>query len=540
MKRRILVIGLDGATFDIIDPLIKEGVMPNLKKLTEHGTVGSLQSTIPPISGAAWVALATGMKPEKTGIFDFRYRRDNSFKLYGVTSAAYYGRAVWDYLCQAGKRVGILNYPMLYPVYEVNGFMTAGIGASLDGEFAFPKHLKQELNKLAGGQYEITIPYYKPRYDDIDFFLKELNRVFTKKVQVAKSLLRKKRWDLFWVVFSETDWLQHRMWRYIDREHPLYKKTNNDKYAQSFKEFWYKVDESIGRLCSAVSDDTNIIILSDHGFGLNDQVFRLNAWLEKEGYLVRKKAKTARNLNNVIVEVFSILNTIAKRIKLEKIAPGLYMRWRDKAINFRESTLDQIDLKRSLAFDPGHTIPFGGIYFNNRLVDSHQLKQKLAGEIVGRLRAFGEKHGVKIEIKWLKGISNGPDLLLGVNDWRCVIVKDQFEGEFFEQRPYASRHTGSHRMNGIFIISGPDIQHAYLNKLQIFDIAPTLLYLFDQPIPINMDGQVLKKITLEKYPQQSQTKIRTREGAISSKVSLFRTEKEEESVKKWLEDLGYL
>ena len=154
MKRRILVIGLDGATFDIIDPLIKEGVMPNLKKLTEHGTVGSLQSTIPPISGAAWVALATGMKPEKTGIFDFRYRRDNSFKLYGVTSAAYYGRAVWDYLCQAGKRVGILNYPMLYPVYEVNGFMTAGIGASLDGEFAFPKHLKQELNKLAGGQYD--------------------------------------------------------------------------------------------------------------------------------------------------------------------------------------------------------------------------------------------------------------------------------------------------------------------------------------------------------------------------------------------------
>ena len=142
MKRKILIIGLDGATFDIIDPLIKEGAMPNVEKLVKKGAVASLQSTIPPISAPAWLSLATGLKPEKTGVFDFLYRQDDSFQLHKVTSASYHGRAVWDYLSRSGRRVGLLNYPMLYPVYEVNGFMTAGIGASLDGEFTFPKHLK--------------------------------------------------------------------------------------------------------------------------------------------------------------------------------------------------------------------------------------------------------------------------------------------------------------------------------------------------------------------------------------------------------------
>lgn len=545
MKRRILVIGLDGATFDVINPLINEGLMPNVKKLIGKGAVGSLQSTIPPLSAPAWLSLATGIKPEKTGVFDFLNRQEDSFKLHGVNSEAYHSRSVWDYLCQAGGRVGIFNYPLLRPTYKVKGFLTTGIGASPYEEFTFPKNLKQQLHKIAGGRYEITVPYYNSRYENVDLFLKDLNRVFTKKVQATKFLLRSKKWDLFWVVFSETDWLQHIMWRHIDRDHPLYESAHSAKHAQSFKEFWNNIDESIGQFCSIVNDDTNVIILSDHGFGPNDQVFKLNAWLEKEGYLVRKKPNIVRNLKNIKIKSFSLIDAIARKINLGKlIAPGLYTRFREMAVSFRGSVLDQIDLGQSLAFDPGHTIPFGGIYINNKLVDTHQEKQKLAGEIAAKLKDFGKKHGIQIRISRLDNIYNGPDLLIGVNDWRCVIEKTQFRGKLFEKRPYSSRHSGSHRMNGIFIIAGPDIQNVSLGKLQIFDIAPTLLYLFGQPIPSSMDGQVLEKIFSLKYltrhAQKYQAQKKTIESDFINKSSPSFAEQEDDAIRKTLGDLGYL
>jgi len=549
MSRRVLIIGLDGATFDVINPLMEEGWMPCLKRLIEKGAYGLLKSTVPPISAPAWLSLATGLKPEKTLVYDFGYRKDKrNYKLQSSSSSDYAGRAIWDYLGKAGKQVGILNYPMCIPPYEVNGFMSAGIWASQDGEFTFPPDLKQELNKAADGKYELTVDYHKIRYEDTGLFLDDLQKVLAKKLRAATYLLKEKQWDFFWLVISETDWLQHIMWRHIDESHPLYEGQNSKKLYQRFKKLWGLIDEAIGEFCGIVGEKTNLVILSDHGFGPNDEVFKLNVWLEREGYLLWRKRQN-KALNRIKATVCAFGKATAEGIKLHKLVPKLYGWGRATKDKLIERIIDRIDLERSIAFDPGHSMPFGGIYINDRIIHTPQNKEELIKEIAQKLCSWGNRNNAKVEI-WQRNnlpgdeANTGPDLMVSINDWRCVMPKGHLDGEIFERRPYSSRHTGSHRMNGIFIAAGPDIQRCAIDKVCIYDIAPTILYLFDQPIPTNIDGQVFKDIITAEYlanhPVKLQTKSQDYKCTDESGAVKGLTAEDEDNIQQQLKDLGYM
>jgi len=551
MERKILMVGLDGATFDVINPLIEEGIMPNIASLIEQGASGPMTSTIPPISGPAWLSLATGMKPDRTAIYDFSYKRGDSYRLQGITSADFQGRSVWDYLSAKEKRVGILNYPLCMPPYKVNGFLTAGIGTSSDRQFTFPAALKKELNDAAGGVYELYIPYHDARYNDTELFLSDLEKVLHKQVQVATHLLKNKHWDLFWLVISGTDWLQHIMWHHIDESHPLNQGDNSKKMHAMFKEIWGMIDRAIGGFKKIAGQGTNLVILSDHGFGPNDQVFKLNAWLEREGYLARRGrlSRTSHIAKNLI---YSSARSIARGMKLNRFLSGLYETGRKAKSALRSGPLGQIDLERSVAFDPGHTIPFGGIYINDNLIKSPVERQKLAIEIADKLRGWGEKNNVEFNIQSPNGsedkiLCNHPDLIVGVNNYRCVVLKDQFKGELFEERPFSPRHTGSHRMNGMFIAAGPDILPNRVEGVAVYDIAPTILYLFDEPIPMKMDGKVLESIVNPEYLVQHPIKRAGDEsagkggrqtGTISEAKKM--TDEDKELLQKQLRDLGYM
>lgn len=548
MSRRVLIIGLDGATFDVINPLMKEGLMPCMKRLIEDGACGVLNSTMPPISGPAWLSLATGLKPEKTLIYDFGYRKDKgSYRLQSISSSDFAGRSVWDYLGNAGKKVGILNYPLCVPPYEVNGFISAGIGVSDDDEFTFPTGLRQELNKAIEGKYELTVDYHKIRYEDTELFLDDLERVLAKKIRAGAHLLKEKQWDFFWLILSETDWLQHIMWRHIDENHLLHEGANSERLSYRFKKIWGLIDRAISDYCDIVGEKTNIVILSDHGFGPNDEVFKLNVWLEHEGFLLwRKRRNKMLKRASEMIRIFGKI--LAKGIKLRKLSPQLYNWSRARSNKLVERVINQIDIERSIAFDPGHTIPFGGIYVNDELLKTPQ-KKKMIKEIEQKLRSWGKRNNVNVEI-WLKDhllgykVNTGPDLLVGIDDWRCVMLKGHADGELFERKPYSSRHTGSHRMNGIFIAVGPDIQRCKIDRACIYDIAPTILYLFDQPIPSSIDGQVLKEIVSSEYltdhPVEIQTKPQEHQSTDESCIIKGLTSDDEDKIQQQLKDLGYM
>ncbi len=232
----MIVIGLDGATFKILDKLLEENVMPTLKMMIKNGVKADLKSVFPPITGPAWCSLATGKNPGKTGVFDFRNLRDkNSYKLKSINSQTFRDNITfWDILSDNNLQTGIYNYPFLYPPYKINGFMTSGTGSGPEQDITYPKELKNELKEASEGKYEIQVPYAEKRYrNKPDEFVKDTKSL----LEINKShiqYLLKKDFEVFVMVINASDFAQHYLWKYL--------KDNDNKYK---KEFWaeHSLDE---------------------------------------------------------------------------------------------------------------------------------------------------------------------------------------------------------------------------------------------------------------------------------------------------------
>ena len=144
-NRKVVVIGLDGATFDLIKPWVDDEKLPNIGNLMKKGVWGNLKSVIPTLSAPAWVSFMTGKNPGKHGIFDFVVYSDSSYLSEEeqpsiVSSHSFKDKTIWDILSPYGKRVGVMNVPITYPPREVNGFLISDFMTPPSAEvFTYPE-----------------------------------------------------------------------------------------------------------------------------------------------------------------------------------------------------------------------------------------------------------------------------------------------------------------------------------------------------------------------------------------------------------------
>jgi len=136
---RVFVVGLDGATFDLIRPWAAAGHLPSLARLMQEGVHGELMSTLPPVTSPAWPSFMTGMNPGKHGVFDFIRRRPGGFDMVNASHIA--AKTLWQLLSEAGRRVGVIAVPVTYPPCPVNGFMISDILSPRHAEIAYPPGL---------------------------------------------------------------------------------------------------------------------------------------------------------------------------------------------------------------------------------------------------------------------------------------------------------------------------------------------------------------------------------------------------------------
>jgi len=97
------LLGLDGATFDVIKPMVAEGSLPGFEKIFNRGSTGILNSTLPPMTGPAWVSITSGKNPGKHGIFDFWTPPWGNYERYIVNSTTVQSPRIWDILEQSGN-----------------------------------------------------------------------------------------------------------------------------------------------------------------------------------------------------------------------------------------------------------------------------------------------------------------------------------------------------------------------------------------------------------------------------------------------------
>ena len=152
---KLLMVGWDGATPDLLLPWAQQGHLPNIARLLEAGALRRLRSTIPPVTACAWSSLLTGQNPGKHGLFDFVVPAGDSYA-FDYTHGGYRrGSELPAWLNQQGLSVGLVNMPMTYPPKPIDGFVVSGLDAPDERSgIAHPAELFEQA-QAAVGPYRI-------------------------------------------------------------------------------------------------------------------------------------------------------------------------------------------------------------------------------------------------------------------------------------------------------------------------------------------------------------------------------------------------
>ncbi|HLG28773.1 MAG TPA: alkaline phosphatase family protein, partial [Candidatus Brocadiales bacterium] len=286
-QNKVLVIGLDGATFDLIKPWVKDGKLPTLKRVLEKGAHGVLLSTHQSNSPQAWTSFMTGKNAGKHGIFDFVEPVPNSYDVKFINASYRNGKTLWRIISNAGEKVVVINVPITFPAEEVNGCLISGWDSpGLSQDSVYPPDLLREINKEVGNY--ILEPgvegfVHKRR---LDLALNKMYESMESRFKTAKYLLKNKDWDFFAVVFTSIDRAQHYFWKYINPNHPNYDPKDREGFGNAIYSIYQKLDNALNNLINALSEDVTIFIMSDHGGGpSSNKTFYINHWLAEQGFL---------------------------------------------------------------------------------------------------------------------------------------------------------------------------------------------------------------------------------------------------------------
>jgi len=513
MISKVLIIGLDGATFDLIKPWIEQGELPTFKNLMKEGVHGDLNSTIPPLTPPAWTSLITGKNPGKHNIFDFFKLNKNNYDRAIITSLDKKSESLWNILNKHNMKTGILNLPFTYPPENINGFIVCGSESiSVKSDFTYPKNLKKELLENIKG-YRQGLNWSYINKEDHDSFIKDLNFVTEKLEETSVYLIKKYKPEFFMVVFDDLDRLQHFFWRHMDKKHPMYDKEKSEKYKDAILNYYKKLDLVINNLIKFADKNTFIMILSDHGFGPIYKEVYINHYLRSLNLLKLKKEK---ELQKSILKKLGItkenLIYLSNSYKLNKIIKKIpyklkvFLNSNINSTKLGDSSIDWFNTKAYFFSHSGR-----GIMINlknrqiNGIVSEGKEYDSIRDLIISKLKRIKDDSTGKRLIKNIfkreeiyKGsyIKNSPDLIVEMEEG--YIAQEGLGKEPIMLSKQGSAYkSADHKANGIFIAKGPNIiKNKKIKNANILDITPTLLYLLNIPISKDIDGKILKEIIL--------------------------------------------
>jgi predicted AlkP superfamily phosphohydrolase/phosphomutase len=545
-RNKIMIIGIDGATFRIIDPLVRRGELPALGRLTEEGTRGILRSTLHPLSPPAWASFMTGMNPGKHGIFDFIAREPTSYAFRPVNGSYLGARTLWSLLGEAGKRVGIINVPMTYPPEPVNGFLISGMDSPrLDRAYSFPSALSKEIDEACGG-YIVDCSTQGPkglsREEMTDLYTQRLLQVTRKRGSVARYLWQKYTPDFFMVVFGAADRVQHAVGEAIDG----FGEGESSWLSDCITETYRHIDREIGDLLDQIDESWTVMIVSDHGASSYDRVLNLTYWLVENGFLHLSGGRADGTLMNWVERArHKLLYSVGMEARQarSRISPLLHI----------------IDWEKTKAYALG---AFGSIFVNLKgrepcgPVEPGTEYEDLCQEISERLlEARDPTSGTRLVEAVYRGqhvyngdyLGHAPDLLVVPGaDYFVRNSLDHYEWRLsYPAGTYGRRrmaHTGKHSREGVLIAWGSRINRGHqVQDARIVDVAPTVLYLLGEPIPHEMDGRILEGVIHPEYLAQNPPLFGHAEGvAIGRPGQRAYGEGEEREIEERLRGLGYL
>jgi predicted AlkP superfamily phosphohydrolase/phosphomutase len=561
--KKVFVLGLDGATFDLIDPLVAAGELPNLAAIIRDGARADMDSTIPHHSAPAWTSFATGKGPGKHGILGFTKMMPNSYKLELVYGSDNKARALWDVAGEKGKKVIVVNIPMTYPPRPVNGLLISGLDApSTNTNFTYPRELREEIMRVSP-HYKINLHLGgylhndKRRVKALDMILGAIEA----RLQAVLHLMEKHPWDLFSVRFNAPDNVQHQFWKFMDTDHPLHSKESPEALKNAIRSVYRALDKAVGAICEKIDkDNTTLLLMSDHGAGpCIGKCIYVNEWLKSMGYLSGIGGDNGKGLSSLKqMKVFVkgkmisfLLRTIPPEVKglMMKVAPFAASK---TATHLKFSGIDWESTKAFASEVEGIRVNLKG-KFPRGIVDPDDY-EAVRQEIIDRASGLRDPEtGAPVfenvfrkeEIYSGDCVDEFPDIILRPDDRYNISPKLRGNGskshQFFAREEHWRKISGSHRQHGIFAIKGPDCKDGVdLGEIHITDILPTALYQMGVPLPDDLDGSPIQSAFKEAFLQAHPLEVeKTGDYDAVERADVY-TDEEKSKLVDSLRGLGYI
>jgi len=411
-KSKIVLIGLDGAPFGLVDDLANRGVMPNFQALKKQAVFAQMQAPLPAVSAVSWSSIITGQNPGSHGIFGFTDLAPQSYDLVFPNFNDLQVPSFWQKYPKI-KQV-VLNVPSTYPVKPLNGIHIAGFVSPDIEQAVFPTNSLAKLREL---KYEIDIDSYLA-HRDIDLFLENLFQVNQARIAAYRYFWQESDWDIFWLVFTGSDRLGHFLY-------PAYANPNH-QYHTAFLDYFKQVDLVIGEIAQQLCPHDGLLIFSDHGMTENKANINVNYFLQANGFLCLDKSSG------------EFYNQISPQSKAFALEPGrIYLNKKGKYPNGavekaqEEKVLQELsDAFLQLEFPPSF-VPMGGTS-------------------AGKSQKVIERVARKEQIYSGQQIDRAPDLVLDEKPGfrlRAGLNKNElFDKDIF---------TGTHTANDAFLLVKP-------------------------------------------------------------------------------------
>jgi len=440
-RLKVSVVGLDGANRKILE----------LLGLDVEGVTADLISTIPPLTPPSWTSILTGVNQGKHGIFGWQNVNIKERKIRLNDSRDVKYPRLFELLSRNDLRSIIINVPLVYPFEGISDLKNVIIVTDWASpvQTIYPTELYSRYK-----EYLVDPPHAWSDYENLTEYIKNVHEFLTIRLNLYYDLLEKYDWNLFFIVFSETDWLLHKIPQLLEGKklelvQPVLKEIRN---------FFNKSRE--------LSDVT--FIVSDHGFEVKNLRISVNQILRQYNQIKINLFKS--NIIRVVRKFFpnEMLNNLIRKFGKKVSLPTL-------------SVAVEVDMRNSKAFMVEAST--WGVFVNENISEITEIFKKRP-----EIKQVLNRHDI------YKGpyAKYAPNLIL-------IPQKGVVFSKGLSESIRTKIYEGDHETKGIFFASGDMInKNAIMSKNpMVYDIAPTILHMFGLPVPEDMDGRVLKEIFKE-------------------------------------------
>lgn len=551
--QRVLVIGLDGVTFDIVDPLVAAGRLPTFARLMRDGVRAPLGSTIPPVSAPAWVTFLTGKHPGKHGVFNFQNldaTRYAGFSETLVNSSFFRGTTLLDHVGRTSKqRTVAYRVPMTFPPWEVpNGVIVSGPPVpDRRRAYARPRAIEAEIGDMASlSTEEINRAKESRDVAAVDegnrFELDLLERVTRRFLDDGSELT---------IVFTGiADTLHHYFWAFHDPAFPTHEPEAPEALRSIITRGYEAIDATLGRMLAGVDESVAVMVVSDHGGGPQPvRQINFNVVLREMGLLVPAGSGRARVATGLSRFVDAARRRLPWRSWFKRHLPAMVQ---GQLRGLRNAT-GAVQWERTHAYSVPVYYPITGVWVN---VEGRQTRgivapgaayERVRDQVLARLRGLVDPQtGTRL----VAGAWRREDVFRGPHtvDAPDIIIETTagYHGgtgvdELVTMASPASLRqvSGSHTADGIFLaMGGPFRAAATIARPNLADALPTALHLVGATLPDDLDGRV---ITEALDPAWLTTNpIRLEAQCADEGIREELSEGDEAEMRKFLQGLGYV